>query len=91
MLIEESSLPLAAIEQDFAVDSSGFSTCRFVQWTQAKYTDPQLMEKREWVKVHLMCGVITNVVTSVEVTDRFAGALQISVDRYALSAETCCM
>ncbi len=72
MLIEESALPLAAIEEDFAVDSSGLSTCRFVQWTQAKYTDPQQMEKREWIKLHLMCGVKTNVVTSVEITDRYA-------------------
>src|SRR5438552_3441732 len=31
-LIEASSLPLQAVETDFAVDSSGFSTCRFVQW-----------------------------------------------------------
>jgi transposase len=73
MLIEESGLPLAAIEKSFAVDSSGLSTCRFVQWTQAKYTDPQQMEKREWIKVHLMCGVKTNVVTAVEITDRYAG------------------
>ena len=36
MLIEESSLPLTAIESDFAVDSSGFSTCRFFQWVDAK-------------------------------------------------------
>jgi len=73
MLIEESSLPLAAIEQDFAVDSSGLSACRFVQWTQAKYGDTKLLEQKDWVKVHLMCGVITNVVTSVEITDRYAG------------------
>lgn len=73
MLIEESSLPLQTIESDFAVDSSGFSTCRFVQWVEAKYTNPQLMTKREWVKVHLMCGVKTNVVTAVEITDRYAG------------------
>ena len=73
MLIEESSLPLQAIEEDFAVDSSGLSTCRFVQWVHAKYSDPQLIEKRTWVKVHLMCGVKTNVVTSVEITDRHAG------------------
>jgi transposase len=73
MLIEESSLPLQAIESAFAVDSSGFSTCRFVQWVQAKYTDPQLMQKKNWVKVHLMCGVKTNIVTAVEITDRFAG------------------
>jgi len=72
-LIEESALPLQAVETDFAVDSSGFSTCRFDQWVHAKYGDSKLMEKREWVKVHLMCGVRTNVVTSIEVTDRHAG------------------
>ncbi|MEA2204396.1 MAG: hypothetical protein QOE77_1172 [Blastocatellia bacterium] len=73
MLIEESSLPLTAIESDFAVDSSGFSTCRFFQWVDAKYTNPQLMTKREWVKVHLMCGVKTNVVTAVAISGRHAG------------------
>src|SRR5207247_11225368 len=31
-LIQVSSLPLQSIETDFAVDSSGFSTCRFAQW-----------------------------------------------------------
>ena len=71
MLIEESALPLASIEQDFAVDSSGLSTCRFVQWMRAKYTDPQLMEKKDWIKLHLMCGVKTNIVTSVEISDRY--------------------
>jgi len=73
MLIEESSLPLQTVESDFAVDSSGFSTCRFVQWVQAKHHDPKLLEAREWIKVHLMCGVKTNVVTAVEITDRYAG------------------
>jgi hypothetical protein len=73
MLIEESSLPLRAIESDFAVDSSGFSTCRFVQWVDAKYTNKSLMTKREWIKVHLMCGVKTNVVTAVQISDRYAG------------------
>src|SRR5205085_438950 len=60
-LIEISSLPLQAVETDFAVDSSGFSTCRFVQWVKAKYRDRSLIEKHEWIKVHLMCGVKTNV------------------------------
>ena len=74
MLIEESSLPLKAIEQDFAVDSSGLSTCRFVQWVHAKYgADPKLIDQRQWIKVHLMCGVKTNVVTAVEITDCHAG------------------
>ena len=73
MLIEESSLPLASIERDFAIDSSGFSTCRFFQWVDAKYTNPKLVEKRDWIKVHLSCGVKTNVVTAVQVTDHWAG------------------
>jgi len=73
LLIEESSLPLQAVESSFAVDSSGFSTSRFIQWVQAKHHNPKLLEKRDWVKVHLMCGVQTNVVTAVEITDRFAG------------------
>lgn len=71
-LIEESSLPLQAVESDFAVDSSGFSTCRFVQWVKAKYSEPKLMEKHDWIKVHLMCGVKTNIVTSIEITDAYA-------------------
>lgn len=73
MLIEESSLPLSAIENDFAVDSSGLSTCRFVQWMHAKYSDPHLIDKKDWIKIHIVCGVKTNVVTAVEVTDRHAG------------------
>lgn len=72
VLIEESSLPLRAVESSFAVDSSGFSTCRFFQWVRAKHHDPKLLEKRNWVKVHLMCGVKTNVVTAVEITDRYS-------------------
>jgi transposase len=71
-LIEASSLPLQTIESDFAVDSSGFSTCRFFKWVDAKYTNPRLTEKREWVKVHLMCGVKTNVVTAVDISEWFA-------------------
>jgi transposase len=73
MMIEESSLPLTAIESDFAVDSSGFSTCRFVQWVQAKHHEPKLLEKKEWIKVHLMCGVKTNIVTAVEISERYSG------------------
>jgi transposase len=65
--------PLASIERDFAIDSSGFSTCRFFQWVDAKYNDPTLMDKRSWMKIHLSCGVQTNIVTAVEITDRRAG------------------
>jgi len=72
MLIEESALPLQAIEKDFAVDSSGFSTSRFEQWFQAKYTKPHLIDRRMWMKLHIICGVKTNVVTSAKVTGSFS-------------------
>ena len=71
MLLEESSLPLQAIERDFAVDSSGLANSRFVQWMHAKYSDPHLIEKRDWIKLHLMCGVTTNIVTAVEITEKY--------------------
>jgi transposase len=91
-LIEESSLPLQAVESDFAVDSSGFSTCRFAHWVKAKYTEPKLMEKHEWIKVHLMCGVKTNIVTSVEVTEsnandcpQFAGLVKATARNFTMA------
>jgi transposase len=70
LLIEASSLPLQTVETSFAVDSSGFSTCRFSQWVKAKYTEPRQMERHDWIKVHLMCGTTTNIVTAIEITDK---------------------
>lgn len=65
-LVTTSSLPMRVIETDFAVDSSGFGTSRFVRWFNKKYG--REIDNREWVKVHLMCGVQTHIVTSVEVS-----------------------
>jgi transposase len=65
-LITASSLPLKAIETDFAVDSSGFSTSRFVRWYSKKHG--KVKDNREWVKVHLMCGVNTKIVSAVDVS-----------------------
>lgn len=65
-LIEESAAPLRAVETDFAVDASGFGTSRFVRWYDHKYGGEG--RERVWLKAHLMVGVKTNVVTSVEVT-----------------------
>ncbi len=70
-LIHQSSLPLASVEVDFAVDSSGFSTSRFHRWYDHKYG--KLMEKAHWVKAHLMCGVKTNIITAVEISNEHSG------------------
>jgi transposase len=65
-LITASSLPLKAVEADFAVDSSGFSTCRYVRWFNRKYG--REVDNREWVKAHLMCGVNTKTVAAVDIS-----------------------
>jgi hypothetical protein len=51
-LITESSLPLKTVEADFAVDSSGFTTSRFIRWVAHKYG--VVRQQHAWVKVHLM-------------------------------------
>ncbi|HWZ44126.1 MAG TPA: transposase [Candidatus Saccharimonadales bacterium] len=70
-LITQSSLPLKSVEVDFAVDSSGFTTSKFIRWFDVKYGKPRA--EHEWVKMHLMCGVKTNIVTAVEVGEQFSG------------------
>jgi len=65
-LIEETANPLKAIETDFAVDSSGFATHVYDRWYDEKYG--RIRSENKWVKVHLMSGVKTHVVTSVEVS-----------------------
>ena len=70
-LVELSALPLKGVESDFAADSTGFSTCRFVRWFDHKWGSESAAEpakKREWIKLHAMTGVRTNIVTAVEVS-----------------------
>ncbi len=69
-MITETSLPLKAVEVDFAADSSGFTTSRFIRWFDHKYGAPR--QQHEWVKVHLMCGIRTNIVTAVEIRGKDA-------------------
>jgi transposase len=69
-LVVESAKPLKALETSFACDSSGFSGCRFDRWYDKKYGG--VKTKRAWVKVHAMCGTVTNVVTAVEIHDQDA-------------------
>jgi transposase len=72
-LIETSSKPMAAVdsgfavETDFAVDSSGFTTTRFTRWFDEKYRGAT---EHHWVKVHLMCGVKTHIVTAIHIDHR---------------------
>ncbi len=70
-LIVKSSLPMTAIESDFAADSTGFTASRFYRWYDHKY-GPCGGERKEtdWVKTHMMIGVTTHIVTAVEIHER---------------------
>jgi transposase len=65
-LIEQSARPLKSVETDFAVDSSGFATSTYDRWIDYKYGKER--SEAKWIKTHLMCGVNTHVVTSVEIS-----------------------
>lgn len=65
-MIEEAAAPLKAVETQFAVDATGFSTCTFERWYDAKWG--KQASRRQWLKAHAMIGCRTNVVTAVEVT-----------------------
>jgi transposase len=69
-LITQSSLPLKSIDTAFAVDSSGFSTSRFVRWIDEKYGVKRT--GHDWVKAHIATGVKTNVITAAIIDHRDA-------------------
>ncbi|MBU4266206.1 MAG: transposase [Candidatus Altiarchaeales archaeon] len=64
-LLTLTAMPLKGIEQDFAVDSSGFRTTNFTEYARYKYK----RGTHEWLKAHIMVGVKTNVIASAKVTD----------------------
>jgi transposase len=67
-LIETSALPFKAIETEFAVDSSGFSSCKFDRWYDERWG--RLMSKHSWAKVHVICGTTTHIIAAVIVGDK---------------------
>ncbi len=70
-LVTKSALPMTAIESDFAIDSSGFSSNRFIKYFDVKHGTER--RKADWVKTHIACGVRTNVVTAVAIGDGHDG------------------
>jgi transposase len=72
-LVAKSAEPLAAVETTFAVDSSGFSGCRYDRWYDIKWKNVEPRVGRAWVKAHAMVGCKTNVVCAVDVLDQGSG------------------
>jgi transposase len=70
-LITQSSLPLKAMETEFAVDSSGFSASKFDRWYSVKWG--RMESEQSWIKAHVMAGTTTHVVTSAEIEEAYSG------------------
>jgi transposase len=69
-LVTQSALPVAGIEVDFAVDSTGFRTTTFSAYNGMKHGQKK---EHQWVKAHLCAGVKTNIVAAVAITDSNGG------------------
>jgi transposase len=67
-LIEISAIPLKEVETDFAMDASGFSSVMYGQWLKKRLV---FNEHRTFKKAHVMCGVKTNIITHIEITDGY--------------------
>jgi len=66
-VIRLSSLPLASVEMNFGVDSSGFSTSRFGRYFSYKHG--KVKDYKVWIKAHVASGLKTNIVTAVRLTE----------------------
>ena len=67
-LIAITSAPLREVETEFAVDSTGFRTRCFGSYREGKYPSNR---EHIWLKLHAICGVRTNIITAVKITDEF--------------------
>ncbi len=69
-LVTLSVLPVAGLENDFSVDSTGFRTTTF-----SAYCDDKYGKNKEhcWVKAHLCIGAKTNIVAAVAITEGNGG------------------
>ena len=65
-LIQLSALPLKDFETTFAVDASGLSSAFYSRWLDYRFNGDKKV--RDWLKVHLICGTKTNIVTHIIVT-----------------------
>ncbi len=64
-LITLSALPVAGLESNFSVDSTGFRTTTFSVYNGEKHGQKK---EHQWLKAHMCAGVETNIVTAVSIT-----------------------
>jgi transposase len=64
-LVTLSALPVAGLENDFSVDSTGFRTTCFSAYNGMKHGQKK---EHQWLKAHLCAGAKTNIVAAVAIT-----------------------
>lgn len=90
-LIELSALPLRDFEETFAIDASGLSSAFYSRWLDYRFNEDR--RYHDWIKIHLICGVKTHIVTSIKVTDgrasdnlQFAALLENTAKKFKVKA-----
>ena len=70
-LIQLSAMPFRDLEETFAVDASGLSSAFYSRWFDYRYGNLNGKESKihDWLKIHVICGTKTNIVTHIVVTD----------------------
>jgi hypothetical protein len=71
-LIAFSAAPLRPLETQFAIDSSGFSSCQYEDYYDLKHGSGTPRRRCEWVKCHIASGVNTHCVTAVRILGKDA-------------------
>ncbi len=66
-LIELSALPLTGFEEVFAADASGLSTAFYSRWFDYRFGHER--KYHDWLKIHLMIGTKSQIVTAITITD----------------------
>lgn len=70
-LITKSCLPLVGVEKTFAADSTGLSLPHRRIWFNPHKKRRE--RRRDYLKLHVICGTRTNVITCAEVSEGTAG------------------
>jgi transposase len=65
-LIRLSALPLKDMETTFAIDASGLSSAFYSRWLDVRLDHTKT---KDWIKIHVVCGTKSNIVTAITVTD----------------------
>lgn len=78
-LIQLSALPLKDFETTFAVDASGLSSAFYSRWLDHRfgYSGDKKVKIHDWRKIHLICGVKSNIVTHIVVTDGYGAEFPV--------------